>query len=110
MATIHYKANWYGLKSSDEDRVCPCCLERIKEKQFSFCCTSMMNNFLSPDIILLFSFIRVLMIFLVLKLLITDGYSLWMNYHGNECGIGKQANCNPKMTSKLSTTNRMSNS
>ena len=109
MADIHYKANWFGMRTSNEDRVCPCCLERIKEKQFGFFETSMNNNFLSTDIILLFDFIRVLVIFLVLKLLIIDGYSIWMSYHGRDCGVGKERNCKPQFFSRVSITNRLSN-
>jgi hypothetical protein len=30
MADIHYRANMFGLRKSNETRVCPCCLERIK--------------------------------------------------------------------------------
>lgn len=96
------------MRTSEEDRVCPCCLERIKENQFSFWKTRMSNNFLSTDIILFFNFIRFLTIFLFLKLLIVDAYSMWLNYRGVDCGGPSQKICVPKLFSRLSSTNRMS--
>ena len=68
----------------------------------------MNNNFLTTDIILFFIFIKTLIIYLVLKLVITDGYNLYMNFIGTDCGTGRQANCNLNLISQTSTPNRMS--
>ena len=26
MADVHYRANWFGVRMNNEQRVCPCCL------------------------------------------------------------------------------------
>ena len=66
------------------------------------------NNFLSTDVILFFSFIRFLILFLMLKLLIVDAYTMWINMNGSDCGGPLQKICRPKLFARLASSNRMS--
>lgn len=68
----------------------------------------MSNNFLSTDIILFFNFLRFLMVFFMMKLLIVDMYSMWLNFKGLDCGGPYQKICVPKLFPKLASSNRMS--
>ena len=63
------------------------------------------NSFLSSDIVLLFAFIRMLIYYFALRLVITDLFNLYTNYTGHNCAQVKE--CFPTLTQRLSIVNKL---
>lgn len=108
MANVHYKSNMFGVRRGHENRVCPCCLERIKDTQFDFCATDVESSFLSSDIVLFFAFVRMLIYYFILRFIISDAYNLYTNYIGSDCS--RTQYCRPSIVQKLSIVNKLTHS
>lgn len=106
MANVHYKSNMFGYRKDNEFRVCPCCLERVKERQFDFCTTDVDNGFLTSDVVLFFAFIRMLIYYFIIRFLVSDAYNLTTSYLGFDCA--KTTHCNPSILQRLSVVNKIS--
>lgn len=63
------------------------------------------NSFLSPDIVLLFAFIRMLIYYFLLRLVVTDAYNMYTSYIGRDCT--PQIHCRASFTQRLTIVNKI---
>lgn len=105
-ADIHYRAMRYGGLRSGTTTRCPCCNEKVDVQPFNFF-DGTENPLMHTDIILFFSFIRTLIIYLVIHLLISDLYNLMTNMAGEACGSGHLINCPKSFLTLMATTNKI---
>jgi hypothetical protein len=105
-ADIHYRAQRYGALLPGTTSTCPCCNEKVDVRPFSFW-DGTENPLMRSDIILFFSFIRSLIIYLVLHLVVSDAFNLFTNMVGNACGSAHQTSCPKTFLTMLATTNKI---
>lgn len=88
MAQYHRQANKFGKANAQQTEVCPCCEERVNNAPYPFCLNSTHED-LPASVALYFLFLKMVIIYLVLRLLIADGYNLFTNWFGHDCGDPK---------------------
>lgn len=84
-ALYHRQANKFGSASNTHTEVCPCCDERVDNSPFPTC-ISATDKVLPGNVALYFLFLKMVLIYLVLRLVLADGYNLYSNWKGHDCG------------------------
>jgi hypothetical protein len=64
------------------------------------------NPILSSDVVMLFSFIRMLIYYFLLRFVVTDIYNLFTSYIGSDCT--KHIRCADSFSQKLLIVNKLS--
>lgn len=105
-ADIHYRAQRFGYLPPNAIARCPCCNEKVDVQPLSFS-DGVTNPMIRSDIILYFSFIRTLIVYLVIHLVISDLYNLLTNMGGKACGSGFLGNCPKSFMTLMATTNKL---
>ena len=85
MALYHRQANKFGRYSNQRLEVCPCCEERVDNVPYPFCMSSTHTD-LPASVALFFQFLKMVIVYLVLRLVLADAFNLITNWYGHDCG------------------------
>lgn len=86
---------------------CTCCRHKVRDNQYGFCIDST-NVALSPDIVVFFSFIKLVFIYFLFRFLILDVYTIYFNWAENSCKyISDRINCPRTIFTRLATLRRI---
>lgn len=86
---------------------CTCCRHKIRDNQYNFCIDSS-NVALSPDIVVFFTFIKLIFIYFIFRFLILDMYTIYFNWAENSCRyLNDFVNCPKTIITRLATLRRI---